>query len=213
MMRLKSQMLGHNAGKEFMKTMRPTSLLVLVALSFTGLAHARPADPKPKPAPLLVQRDGLPRPALMLKEMADKDLPESLTTAKDGSLAILSVEFGSSAETSFLKGSGASVGKPTPSKLTITRTADRGSTAFWTRIITGRSFPRLIISLGGGVTVTLEDVFVTNIQISNSQNTPPTESISLVFKTLRYEVQDTSGRGQKPTGYIWDVSTMKLTVL
>ncbi|MGC4044952.1 MAG: type VI secretion system tube protein Hcp [Armatimonas sp.] len=196
-----------------MKTMRPISLLTLVALSLTGFAHARPADPKPAPVASLVQRDAFPRPALMLKETGDKDLPEALTTARDGSLAILSVEFGTSAESSFLKGGGASVGKPLPSSLTIKRVSDRSSAAFWTKIVTGRNFPKLVIALGGGIVLTLEDVFVTNIRIANDQGTPPTESISVVFKTLRYEVQDTSGRGQKPTGFIWDIAAMKLTQL
>ena len=191
--------------------MRPTFLLALAALSLIGAAHARPADPKPAPVAPLVQRDAFPRPALMLKEMSDPLFPTTLTTAQDGSsLPITSVAFGTSADTSFLKGSGAAVGKPVPGSITIKRAPDRASPIFWTKLVQGASIPKLVIGFGGGIVLTLESVFVTNIQMSNDQGNPPTESISVVFKTIRYEVQDTSGKG-RPTGFTWDVAAMKLT--
>ena len=84
---------------------------------------------------------------------------------------------------------------------------------FWTKLVQGTSIPKLVIGLGGGITLTLENVFVTNIQIANDQGNPPSESIPVVFKMLKYEVQaqDASGKVLKPTGFTWDATAMKLT--
>ncbi|HSC52526.1 MAG TPA: type VI secretion system tube protein Hcp [Phnomibacter sp.] len=87
---------------------------------------------------------------------------------------ILALEFGIEAETSYLNGAGAAVGKPIPSKLTIKKRVGQSTDDFFKNIVKGTHFNYIVfeyydkqnvlyytITLGSATDAALQGVFLT----------------------------------------------------
>jgi len=125
------------------------------------------------------------------------------------------------AETSFLKGSGAAVGKPTPGTFSITHPFDTASPLIMTRIVQGTHFSKVTIVMlkqtGGGkgevyFAAVMSNAFITKVSSKGGEDGAVTQDVEFVFKDIgiSYSPQTQSGTldVQKPFG--WNVASMKL---
>jgi len=130
------------------------------------------------------------------------------------------------AESSWTKGTGSSVGKPNPGKLTFEHYYDKSSPAILKYISQGKAFPAILIhmckatgkeALEPYFKVLLEDAFLTKVSHTISEEGNVQQKVELVFKqiTIEYQPQDGTGNqvGQLTAGtqYSWDISTGKVT--
>lgn len=110
-------------------------------------------------------------------------------TATVGPLPVSAYALGVSTASSWTRGGGASVGKPSFQDLSVSRSVDDGSTALLRTVATGRVLPTATLTLcdptacAATTTATYEltDVLVTSVQQGAS---PLQESITLAYKTL-----------------------------
>jgi type VI secretion system secreted protein Hcp len=112
------------------------------------------------------------------------------------------------ADSSFTKGSGASVGKPNPSAIRFTKLIDPNSIPTLQRITTGASFPSAVFTVtfgkgNGAATMVyeMEALFVTNVT-QGAADGLVTEEVSFVFKVVKWTFTDASGNVTTGT---WDV--------
>lgn len=114
------------------------------------------------------------------------------------------------ADSSWTKGGGASVGKPNPGKLRMQKPIEGNSIAELQNIVLGSAFKSavLTISSGKGNTATtmvyeMTELFVTGVAQSAADGLT-SEDLSLVFKTVKWTFTDASGGTASGT---WDVVT------
>lgn len=128
---------------------------------------------------------------------------------------LTSIQYGISNEASFIKGTGASVGKAVFSALTLTKFYDVSSTALIDKMVMGVVIPKVDINFYDrenriSYRIQLEDVFVTSYQTSSTGDCEGgcpglQESISLVFrKYIIFEANPQGGKLQQKFGF--DVS-------
>jgi len=127
------------------------------------------------------------------------------------------------AETSFLKGSGASVGKPTPGALTFSHYYDLSSPEIMSRIVQGTSFSFVHIVMlkqtgdasGKGNVyfgMTMKDCFMTKVSSKGGEDGAVTQDIDMVFKSVAVgykKQQDDSKLDDTARNFIWDIAKMK----
>jgi type VI secretion system secreted protein Hcp len=127
------------------------------------------------------------------------------------------------ADTSFLKGAGASVGKPTPQNLTISHYYDTASPVIMSKIVQGKHFGKVHIVMlkqtgdqsGKGEPyfgITASEVFITKVSSKGSEDGSVTQDVEMVFKTVAigYKPQELKGGGlDKQQDFIWDIGQMK----
>ena len=113
------------------------------------------------------------------------------------------------ADTSWTKGSGASVGHPVPTAIQFTKLLDSSSIPTLLKITQGSSFPTAVFTttLGKGNTAStmvyeMENLFVTNVTESAADGLV-TEDVSFVFKKVTWTFTDASGN---VTTGSWDVT-------
>ncbi|OZI07756.1 hypothetical protein BWI93_12945 [Siphonobacter sp. BAB-5385] len=127
-----------------------------------------------------------------------------------------SIQYGIESEASFVKGTGAAVGKPTFSALTLTKFYDISSTALIDKMVTGVAIPKVDVNFYDrenriSYRIQLEDVFVTSYQTSSTGTCEGgcpglQESISFVFK--RYSIFDTKNQAETlQQKFSFDIST------
>ena len=121
---------------------------------------------------------------------------------------VLSCSLAVTAESSWTKGGGASVGKPNPEAIRFTKALDANSIALLKAITTGKSFAsaKFTATSGNGNTATtmiyeLTGLFVTSITHVGAGGAP-LEEISFVFKTLAWKFIDADGVETKG---VWDI--------
>lgn len=131
---------------------------------------------------------------------------------------ITSVQFGVDAETSYLKGTGPAVGKPTVREVTITKYVDVSSNKLWSKITAGIHTSLVeIVSLSDPDLelmhkIELKDAFVTSISASNvtgcTQGCPSiAESYKFVFKAIRITTYSRNGQGTLvPSVFVYNVA-------
>jgi type VI secretion system secreted protein Hcp len=99
---------------------------------------------------------------------------------------------------------GGGVGKASFSDLSFTHRVDRASPLLWRACVTGRHIKEAVLSVtraGGAtqdyLTIRLRDVTVTAVALADAagDSTPPQETVSLAFGSLRYGY-----RAQRPNG-------------
>jgi type VI protein secretion system component Hcp len=112
------------------------------------------------------------------------------------------------AATNFTSGGGASVGKPNPGAIDVTKRIDASSVPALLKIALGAAFPTAVftVTFGKGkdtstMVYELEDLFVTKVS-QGAVDGVVTEEVSFVFKTVRWTF--TSSAGDVTTG-TWDV--------
>lgn len=128
------------------------------------------------------------------------------------------------ADTSFLKGAGASVGKPTPGTLSVSHYYDTASPVIMSKIVQGKHFPKVHIVMlkqtgdesGKGEPyfgITAEEVFITKVSSKGAEDGSVTQDVEMVFKTVAvaYKPQELKGGGlsKSPKDFVWDIGKMK----
>jgi type VI secretion system Hcp family effector len=142
---------------------------------------------------------------------------ESVVKGKEKWVELDSFGFGIEAETSWTKGGGASVGKPSPGKLIIEKNLDTASNVIYGYISTGKPFAKVEFQAqkanGKGVpetylTFTMEGVFVTSVQNKVGTDGIARETLSFVYRTIKmeYKPKDAkSGELGAPKTFTWDI--------
>jgi type VI secretion system secreted protein Hcp len=126
------------------------------------------------------------------------------------------------ADTSFLKGAGASVGKPQPGTMSITHYYDTASPVIMQKIVQGKHFPNVhvvMLKQTGSTTgkgepyfgITMQEAFITKVSSKGAEDGSVTQDVEMVFKTIAvgYQAQKLEGGGLdglKP--FQWDIGKM-----
>lgn len=127
------------------------------------------------------------------------------------------------ADTSFLKGAGASVGKPQPGSLSFSHYYDKGSPVIMKKIVQGKHFPKVYIVMlkqtgaedGQGepyFAMTMDEAFITKVSSKGAEDGSVTQDIEMVFKVIAvaYKPQAAKGGGlDKQTDFQWDIGKMQ----
>lgn len=126
------------------------------------------------------------------------------------------------AETSFLKGSGAAVGKPTPGTFSITHPYDTAAPAIMTRIVQGTHFDEVqvvMLKQTGGSSgqgeiyfgVVMKSVFITKVSSKGGEDGSVTQDVEFVFKEIAigYRPQDQDGKLLPQMPFGWNIAAMK----
>lgn len=124
-------------------------------------------------------------------------------------------------ETSFLKGGGSAVGKPTPQSLTLSKNYDTASPAIFNRIVKGTVFPSVTIHmlkstgdsglLGHYFAVVMKDVFITKVSMKGAEDGTVTQDVEMVFKevSIGYKMQQNDGKLENvPNNFTWNIVKM-----
>ena len=126
------------------------------------------------------------------------------------------------AETNFLKGTGASIGKPTAGVLSFTHTYDKSSPVLMQYILKGAHFSKMIIHMlkqtgnEKGMPelyfqLNAKDVFITKVSSKGGEDGAVTQDIEVVFKsvTMGYRAQGNDGKlSQKDRTFKWNIAVM-----
>lgn len=143
----------------------------------------------------------------------------------DGWIEISDWSWDIEADTSFTKGAGSAVGKPTPGTLSISHYYDTASPVIMKKIVQGLSFKCVHIVMlkqtGGeqgevyfGMVMT--DVFITKVSSKGGEDGAVTQDVEMVFKgiSVGYKQQkDKAGGGaleNEKKEFAWDISKMNL---
>jgi len=121
------------------------------------------------------------------------------------------------AETSWTKGGGAAVGKPSPGKMNWEHTFDRSSNTILAYICTGKSFPEVRLEMAKSTgtkgrlpffTVLMTEAFITKVNQSATEEGNVLQKVEMVFKTIEIQY---SQQGLNPTnpGSLQNVGTFK----
>jgi type VI secretion system secreted protein Hcp len=124
------------------------------------------------------------------------------------------------ADTSFLKGGGASVGKPTPGTLSFSHYYDLASPVIMTRIVQGTHFKNahiVMLKQTGGEKgevyfgLDLSEVFITKVSSKGGEDGSVTQDVECVFKiaAIGYKKQKSDGSLDKQVDFVWDIGKMK----
>jgi type VI secretion system Hcp family effector len=147
----------------------------------------------------------------------DKAEGESIQKGKEKWIEIQGWEWGAEAESSWTKGGGASVGKANPGRLTFEHYFDTSSTVLLGFICTGKSFAKAEIQMmkttGKGTpetffTMTLENLFLTKVSQSGTEDGNVVQKVECVFKTVKIEYKPQNNKdgtlGASRT-FNWDI--------
>ena len=126
-------------------------------------------------------------------------------------------------ETSFLKGSGAAVGKPTPGTMSITHYYDRASPTIMQKIVSGTHFSEVTIVMlkqtgqqsGKGEVyygMVMKSVFVTKVSNKGGEDGSVNQDVEFVFKEIQvgYKPQKNDGSLDTQVDFGWDISKMTM---
>ena len=127
------------------------------------------------------------------------------------------------AETSYLKGAGASVGKPQPGTLSFSHYYDKSSPTIMTKIVQGKHFPKVQIVMlkqtgapdGQGEPyfgITMDEAFVTKVASKGAEDGTVTQDVDMVFKVVAvgYKPQElTGGKLAAQMNFGWDIGRME----
>ena len=144
---------------------------------------------------------------------------------KDGWIEIADWSWDVEAETSFMKGTGAAVGKPTPGTFSFTHYYDRSSPTIMNMIVQGTTFKTMQVDMlkqtgasSGPVKffqIMAKDVFITKVSSKGGEDGQVTQDVECVFKQVAfgYKMQNNNGElAKSPTEFKWNIAAMNLTV-
>lgn len=121
------------------------------------------------------------------------------------------------AESSWTKGGGASVGKPSPGRISWQHIFDASSVVLMGYICNGKSFPKvelqMLKSTGSGTpetyfTMLMEGAYITKVATATTEEGSITQLVEMVFKTveIEYKAQDAkTARLVAATTFNWDI--------
>jgi len=137
-----------------------------------------------------------------------KPVVGQLVLAGGGSSPITAYSWSVTADSSWTKGGGASVGKPNPGAIRFTKQIDTNSVPTFRKIAAGEPYSSAVftVTFGKGnsaatMVYELTDLFVTNVT-QGAEDGLVTEEISFVFKSVRWTFTDSSGN---VTTGLWDI--------
>jgi type VI secretion system secreted protein Hcp len=127
------------------------------------------------------------------------------------------------ADTSFLKGAGASVGKPQPGTLSFSHYYDKASPVIMKKIVQGKHFPNVYILMlkqtgsedGQGEPyfgITMDEAFITKVSSKGAEDGSVTQDVEMVFKVVAvgYCPQKLIGGGlDTQVNFEWDIGKME----
>jgi type VI secretion system secreted protein Hcp len=125
------------------------------------------------------------------------------------------------AETSFMKGGGASVGKPTPGTLSFSHFWDLSSSVLLTKIVSGTHFDTVTIHMlkqTGDTTgkpatyfeLVAKDAFVTKVSTKAGDDGSLNQDVDMVFKQVvcGYKAQKNTGELEGSIPFNWNIAQM-----
>lgn len=142
---------------------------------------------------------------------------------KDGWVEIGDWSWDIEAESNFLKGGGAAVGKPVPSALSFSHAFDKSSKGIMLNIIKGTHFDKvelvMLKSTGQDTPkpyfkLTATSAFTTKVSSKGGEDGAVSQDVEMVFKTveIEYFAQDNkNGKLTTTNPWKWDISAMKAT--
>lgn len=168
------------------RLLRAFVVAVVVGAAIAATAAGTPAAPLPKPKPVIGQ----------------------LVLAGGGSSAVTAYSWSVTADSSWSKGGGASVGKPTPSAIRFTKLLDPSSVPTLQRITAGTVVPTAVftVTFGKGnnastMVYEMTELLVTSVT-EGAADGLVTEEVSFVFKAVTWTFTHSSGN---VTTGSWDV--------
>jgi type VI secretion system Hcp family effector len=146
----------------------------------------------------------------------DRAEGESNQKGREKWIEIQGWTFSVAADSSWSRGGGASVGKPSPRAIVVQQYFDTSSPTVLGYICTGKSFPKAEIKMvkaGGRGTadeyfrMVLEGVFVTQVSLSGTEDGRIAQTAELVFKTIQmeYKAQNRDGSLDPAKIFSWDI--------
>ncbi len=157
-------------------------------------------------------------------DVPDGESPQAVRPGTAGWIEINDWSWDIEAEHSNLSGTGAAVGKPNPGTLTITHAFDTSSPAILTKIVQGKSFPKVFIDMlkmtGGDKAeqyfqIVMASVFITKVSTKGSEDGKVTQDVDMVFKevSVGYKAQQNDGKLiSSPLTFPWSITTMQTAV-
>jgi type VI secretion system secreted protein Hcp len=156
---------------------------------------------------------------LKFKEVAKGESTETNHPGSAGWIQIDEWDWEIEAESSFTKGTGAAVGKPTPGAFNFTHFFDTSSPTIMKNIVMGVHFAEVEMHMlkqtGSGshetyFIVKLTSAFTTKVSTKGGEDGSVSQDVSLVFKDIEieYKPQGDNGKLQAGIKYGWNVSTM-----
>jgi type VI secretion system Hcp family effector len=118
------------------------------------------------------------------------------------------------ADSSWTKGGGATVGKPSPGALGWVHHFDASSPTIMGYLCTGKAFPKVQIDVvdaqGKGasqpsITMLMEGVFVTKVSTSMGEDALVVQRVEMVFKSIRIEYRAGTRGGALAGTFSWDI--------
>jgi len=146
--------------------------------------------------------------------------PQAVRPGTKGWIEITDWSWDIEAEHSNLKGTGAAVGKPNPGTLTFTHAFDLSSPVIMTKIVQGKSFPKVFIDMcmqtGEDKAVqffqiVMTNVFMTKVSTKGGEDGSVTQDVDLVFKEVAvgFKGQNNDGTLDKaPLQFNWSITQM-----
>jgi type VI secretion system secreted protein Hcp len=131
------------------------------------------------------------------------------------------------AETSWTKGGGAAVGKPSPGKMSWEHSWDRSSAVILNFICTGAAFPTVKLEMAKSTgdqgrkkffTILMEEAFITKVTQSATDEGNVLQKVEMVFKTIKIEYfqqgiqKNNPGALQSVGSFFWDIPAGKSTM-
>jgi len=130
------------------------------------------------------------------------------------------------ADTSFLKGAGASVGKPQPGNLSFSHYYDKASPVIMKKIVQGKHFSKVYIVMlkqtgaedGQGEPyfgITMDEAFITKVSSKGGEDGSVTQDVEMVFKVVcvGYKPQKLKGGElDSEVPFAWDIGKMETDV-
>ncbi len=147
----------------------------------------------------------------------DKVDGESIQKGKEKWIEIHSWTWDLTAESSWTKGGGASVGKPVPGRLIFEHYFDTSSPTILGYICTGKAFPKATIEMmkttGKAspetyLSVTMEGCFITGVSHDVTEEGYVMQRVAFVFKTIKMEYKpqnNNDGSLGAPRTFTWDI--------
>ena len=127
------------------------------------------------------------------------------------------------ADTSYLKGGGAAVGKPQPGTLSFSHYYDKSSPAIMSKIVMGKHFPKVWIVMlkqtgqvdGQGEAyfgLTMQQCFITKVSSKGAEDGSVTQDVEMVFKIVAagYRAQKEDGSLEPQMNFGWDIGQMQV---
>lgn len=161
---------------------------------------------------------------IKFSDVSEGESQQETHPGKNGWIEIGDWSWDIEAETSFLKGAGASVGKPTPGTLSFSHYFDTASPTIMNRIVQGTHFAEVYIVMlkqtgaksGDGevyFAMSMKTVFITKVSTKGGEDGAVNQDVDMVFKEIAIGYKPQTGKDGtlgKQRNFGWDISRMKV---